>query len=59
MNESISKIAILVVSLLMVGFMAALFFIPGALGATGEIVKGTIESAQDVLIPGVSKLVLK
>lgn len=43
----------------MVGFMAALFFIPGALGATGEIVKGTIESAQDVLIPGVSKLVLK
>lgn len=59
MNEAIAKIAVLVMSLLLVGFMAAIIFVPGAMGATGEIVKGTIGSAQDVIMPGVSKVVLK
>ena len=58
MNEAIAKIAVLVMSLLLVGFMAAIIFVPGAMGATGEIVKGTIESAQDALIPAISRIKL-
>ena len=59
MNEAIAKISILIVSLLLVGFMAAIIFVPGAMGATGETVKGTITSAQDVMMPGVSKVIFK
>lgn len=54
MNEAKAKISVLIVSLLLVGFMAAIFFVPGAMGATGEIVKGTITSAQNAVMPAVS-----
>ena len=59
MNEAIAKGTVLVLTLMMVGFMVAIIFIPGALGATGEIVRGTITSAQEVIMSGVSKTVLK
>ena len=58
MNDAIAKGAVLILSLLLVGFMAAIIFVPGALGATGEIVKGTIASAQDAVIPAVSRIKL-
>lgn len=58
MNGTIAKGVVLLMTLMMVGFMAAIFFIPGAMGATGEIVKGTITSAQDILIPAVSRIKL-
>ena len=57
-NEAIAKVAVLVISLIMVGFMAAIIFVPGAMRATGEIVKGTITSAQDALIPAISRIKL-
>ena len=56
MNETIAKGVVLILSLLLVGFMAAIIFVPGAMGATGEIVRGTITSAQDALIPAVSRI---
>ena len=58
MNDAIAKGAVLVLSLMMVVFMTAIFFVPGAMGATGEIVKGTIASAQDAVIPAVSRIKL-
>ncbi|MCK4668130.1 hypothetical protein KAU33_15365 [Candidatus Dependentiae bacterium] len=59
MIREISKFVILIISMVMVAFMALIIFVPAILGEAGEITKGMIVSAQSAIMPNISNIIFK
>lgn len=58
MNETLGKGAVLVLTLLIVGFMAAIIFVPGAMEVSGDVAEGAMTALQDIG-NAVSKVIFK
>lgn len=59
MTREISKIVVLIISMIMITLMALIIFVPAILGEAGEITKGMIVSAQSAIMPNISNIIFK
>jgi len=59
MSYEISKVVVIAVSVLLIVTMGLIMFFPFVIADAGEVAKGTITSAQEVMSTGVSRILSK